>query len=216
MKKLFLSFAAILAFGFSNAQEVKFGAKAGLNVTTITGGVLSGSTKVGFHVGGLAEVSLNEKFAIQPELLLSTKGASFDSFGFGGFEDFGVPNSADVSLTYIDLPIMAKYYVIEGLSVEAGPQLGFLMSAKGLKYDDVTDTYDDKGDVKDEYKSIDLAFNIGAGYKLSNGIMFQARYSLGLSDISEDVAANEDDFFGISTNYKEKNNGFQISVGYQF
>ena len=213
MKKIILSVVAILAFGFSNAQEVKFGAKAGLNVSTITGGYLSGATRVGFHVGGLAEIGLNDKFAIQPELLLSMKGASYDSVGFFGFD---ATPAADVNLTYIDLPIMAKYYVIEGLSVEAGPQVGFLMSAKGLTYDEVNDTYDTKGDVKDEFKSIDVAFNIGAGYKLKNGIMFQARYSLGLTDISEAPEVDPDDIFGTSADYKEKNNVIQISVGYQF
>lgn len=111
---------------------------------------------------------------------------------------------------------MAKYYVIEGLSVEAGPQVGFLMSAKGLTYDDVTDTYDEKGDVKDGYKSIDVAFNIGAGYKLKNGIMFQARYSLGLTDVSEAPSVVDPEDIFTNVDYKEKNNVFQISVGYQF
>lgn len=213
MKKIILSVVAIFAFGFSNAQEVKFGAKAGLNLSTITGGNLSGGSRVGFHVGGLAEIGLTEKFAVQPELLLSMKGASYDSFGAFGFD---VTPAADVNLTYIDLPIMAKYYVIEGLSVEAGPQVGFLMSAKGLTYDDVTDTYDEKGDVKDGYKSIDVAFNIGAGYKLKNGIMFQARYSLGLTDVSEAPSVVDPEDIFTNVDYKEKNNVFQISVGYQF
>ncbi|RZJ55928.1 MAG: PorT family protein, partial [Flavobacterium sp.] len=33
-------------------------------------------------------------------------------------------------LSYLNVPIMAKYYVIEKLSLEAGPQIGFLLSAK--------------------------------------------------------------------------------------
>lgn len=93
MKKIILSVVAIFAFGFSNAQEVKFGAKAGLNLSTITGGNLSGGSRVGFHVGGLAEIGLTEKFAVQPELLLSMKGASYDSFGAFGFD---VTPAADV------------------------------------------------------------------------------------------------------------------------
>ena len=62
MKKLLLTAAAVFAFGFANAQEVKFGVKAGLNINTITGGYLSGTSKVGFHVGGLAEIKLSDKF----------------------------------------------------------------------------------------------------------------------------------------------------------
>jgi hypothetical protein len=204
MKKVLLSAVAIFAFGFANAQEVKFGAKAGLNISTITGGYLSGTSKTGFHVGGLAEIKLNDKFAIQPELLYSTKGASYNFFGFG----FGVNEKEDITLSYIDLPIMAKYFVIERLSIEAGPQIGFLMAAKGPKYNEVNDTTDPKGDVKDAYNSTDFGFNIGAGYELKQGIMFQARYSLGLSDISKSIADE--------INYKDKNAAFQVSVGYKF
>lgn len=192
MKKIILSIVAVLAFGFSNAQEVKFGAKAGLSVTTVTGGEFSAGSKVGFHVGGLAEIKFGEKFAIQPELLYSTKGASYSLFGL----------DQKVNYSYIDIPVMVKYYVIENLSIEAGPQVGVLMSAKA-------ETDGESVDIKDDSKGIDFGFNIGAGYKLSNGIMFQARYCLGLADVSEDVE-------GAVVNYNEKNNGFQISVGYQF
>ena len=196
MKKVFLSIVAILAFGFTNAQTVKFGVKGGLNVTTITGGELSASSKVGFHVGGLAEIKFGEKFAVQPELLYSTKGAKSNyDFGFGG-------GDLENNLSYIDLPVMVKYFVIEGLSIEAGPQVSFLIDAN-QKFDGESE------DIKEFMNTVDFGFNIGAGYALPNGLMFQARYNLGLMDISK-----EED--GAFTNYDEKNNGFQISVGYMF
>lgn len=204
MKKLLLTAAAVFTFGFANAQEVKFGVKAGLNINTITGGYLSGTSKVGFHVGGLAEIKLSDKFAIQPELLLSTKGASYNYYGYG----FGNAGEEDIALTYIDMPVMAKFFVIERLSIEAGPQIGFLMSAKGLKYNENTDTYDAKGDIKDNFNSTDFGFNVGAGYELNNGVMFQARYTIGLSDITKEEAGE--------INYDDKNVGFQLSVGYKF
>ena len=198
MKKIILSAIAVLAFGLTNAQGVKFGVKAGLNVTTITGGELSASSKVGFHVGGLVEFKLTDKFAVQPELLFSTKGAKAD---FGGF-------TFEQNLSYIDLPIMVKYFVMEGLSIEAGPQVSFLMSAKG-KADGVS------VDNKKEFSSTDFGFNIGAGYELTSGLFFQARYNLGFSDISK-APPVDPDFPEFSINYKEKNNGFQVSVGYKF
>ena len=36
MKKIIFSIAAVLAFGFANAQDVKYGAKAGLNMSSIS------------------------------------------------------------------------------------------------------------------------------------------------------------------------------------
>ena len=94
---------------------------------------------------------------------------------------------------------MAKYYVTEGLSLEAGPQIGFLIKAEA-------GTDDVSVDVKDDFKSIDFGFNFGTGYKLESGLNFAARYNLGLSDISDD---NE-------SNIKVKNSVFQLSVGYTF
>lgn len=193
MKKIIL-IMSVFAFGFTNAQEMKLGVKAGGGFTTIVGGELSGGSQFGYHVGALAEFTLSEKFALQPELLFSKKGASFTFFGI----------DQKTNLTYVDIPIMAKFYVMEGLSIEAGPQIGFLMSAKS-KYDGETI------DIKDDLKSLDYGLNIGAGYKLDNGLMFQARYCIGLADISKDVDTTEGD-----PNYNEKNAGFQISVGFQF
>ena len=81
MKKIVLSIAAMLVFGFANAQDVRFGVKGGLNIATLTGDVQDASTKVGFHVGGFAEIKVSDKFAVQPELLFSTQGAKSDEEG---------------------------------------------------------------------------------------------------------------------------------------
>jgi hypothetical protein len=116
MIKSLLSVLAICVFSFSNAQgNINFGAKAGLNLATLTGDVQGEETKTGFHIGGMAEISLNDKFSVQPELLFSTQGTDSE-FGDDG-----------INLSYINLPVMAKYYVTEGLSIEAGPQIGFLV-----------------------------------------------------------------------------------------
>ncbi len=136
MKKIILSAFAVMAFGFANAQEVKFGAKAALNVASLTGDVVDdASSLIGFQVGGFAEIKLSDKFAIQPELLYSTQGANSDDFG-------------NLELGYINIPVMAKYYVVESFSLEAGPQIGFLVSAK-----------DDGEDAKDFLSSTDFSFN---------------------------------------------------------
>ena len=82
MKKIILSAVAVMAFGFANAQEVKFGVKAALNVASLTGDVEDVSSLVGFQVGGFAEIKLSEKFAIQPEVLYSAQGAESDGEKF--------------------------------------------------------------------------------------------------------------------------------------
>jgi hypothetical protein len=205
MKKLLLC-TAIAVFGLSNvnAQEVKFGAKAGVNFASVGGdetGDLDGRTS--FHIGGVAEIVISEKFSFQPELLYSAQGAkaSGSEPGFGSFE-------SEYKFDYLNIPLMAKFYVAEGFSLEAGPQIGFLLSAK----DDWTETFDgftDSGtdDLKDYTKGIDFGLNFGLGYKMETGLNFGARYNLGLSNIND--GEGFDDF-------KNQNSVIQISVGYMF
>lgn len=108
---------------------------------------------------------------------------------------------------------MAKYYIIERLSIEAGPQIGFLVSAK-RDYDytesfngEVTYTESEDGaDIKDSFHPIDFGLNFGAGYRLGSGLNFSARYNLGLVNIAKYAPDG----------YSTLNNVIQLSVGYSF
>ncbi len=186
MKKLLFIPMLLVAFTIS-AQNVTFGAKAGLNFTSAVGEYASGTLwsdgMTAFHLGVIAEIEMSDSFSIQPELLYSGQG--FNS-------------RADVTtkLDYINLPVMAKFYFGDGFSLEAGPQIGFLASAK-------VDVDGESTDIKDSLKSIDFALNLGAGYKLDSGLNFGLRYSIGLTGVYDD-------------SYGTKNNVLQLSVGYNF
>ncbi|MET3027602.1 porin family protein [Flavobacterium sp. UW10123] len=193
MKKIILSAIAIMAFAFSNAQETRFGIKGGLNISSIVGGdVRDANALVGFHIGGLAEIHLVEKFYIQPELLFSTQGAKFDN-GFG--------DDLDIKLNYLNIPVLAKYYIVDKkFSVEAGPQLGFLLSEKW-----------DNTDFDGDAKSVDFGFNFGAGYSFTDNFSVGLRYTVGLSPIWDDNIDDSGDLYDSA-----KNGNFQISAAYKF
>jgi opacity protein-like surface antigen len=199
MKKVILTAAAVFAFGFANAQDVKFGVKGGLNVATLTGDIDNASSKVGFHVGGFAEIKVSDKFAVQPELLFSTQGAKrefLDDFGDGD-----VKVEQKINLSYVNIPVMAKFYVADGFSLEAGPQIGFLTSAK---YKFEAEGESEEEDAKDELNSVDFGLNFGAGYNLTENLSAGLRYNLGLSNIAKD------------SDGKSKNSVFSVSLGYKF
>lgn len=196
MKKQLLILVAVIGLGFSaNAQdekksgsgmsgEVKFGPKAGLNIASLT----EDNTKslTGFHVGGFAEIMISDKFAVQPEVLYSMQGAKADE------------GDGKINLDYIAIPVMAKYFVAEGFSIEAGPQISFVTRAEMSGGGETID-------VKDFTNSTDFGLNFGLGYSLPMGVMFSGRYNLGLSDTVKD---NQGDAV--------KNGVFQLSVGYKF
>jgi opacity protein-like surface antigen len=181
MKKIIFAAVAVFAFGFTNAQGVKFGAKAALNVATLTGDVEDASSLVGFQIGAFAEFKVSEKFAVQPELMYSAQGASGDN--------------GDLKLNYLNIPVMAKYYVAPAFSLEAGPQIGFLLSAKS-----------EGEDAKDFVSSTDFGFNLGAGYDFTENLSAGLRYNLGLTNVF--------DFEG--DDFSAKNGVFSVSLGYKF
>jgi len=195
MKKLFFAvlFTAI-AMTSMNAQ--KFGAKVGLNVATLSGDITNAKMKMGLHIGAVAEFEITEQFTFQPELVFSMQGTKYDN-GTDGY--YGGIDDPRLKLTYINVPLMAKYYLTEALSIQAGPQVGFLMSAKSsasLVGDDV--------DVKKNMNSLDYGVNFGAGYMMDFGLFIDARYNLGLANtVDSDIITR-------------KNNVISVSVGYFF
>ncbi|MFV5702690.1 porin family protein [Flavobacterium sp. XS2P12] len=196
MKKIILTVVLVFLFGFVNAQDRKdmsFGVKGGLNISSITNAEEDGvnsKSLVGFHIGFFGEFMISDQFAIQPELLYSTQGVKLEFDGEEG----------DLKVDYINVPVMAKYYLADAFSLELGPQIGFLVSSKvesgGLSED-----------VKDETKPIDVSLGFGANYNFAEKFMLGARYNLGLTRLQEELFPGESE---------SKNSVFQISLGYRF
>jgi hypothetical protein len=170
MKKLFFLTLALCTLLVANAQKskrdegIKLGIKGGLNVANLMGDVEDVAIRTSIHAGLVAEIIVNDKFSIQPELLYSGQGASVTSTGGGR-----------IKLDYITLPVLAKFPIANHLSLETGPQVGFLVSGK-YKTNDSNDKIEDT-------KTIDFGLNAGLNYELNNGVFFQARYNLGLTDV---------------------------------
>lgn len=175
MKKLlFITASMLFGLTFMNAQDVNFGAKAGANFSTISSDNFdSFDSRTAFHLGLVAEIMFSDTFAFQPELVYSSQGSDYSETGLEG----------TVKLDYLNVPLIAKYYVAEGFSLEAGPQIGLLLSATDEGEFD-GGSYDE--DIKDFVKGIDLGVNLGVGYKLDSGLNFGARYNIGLVDVNDE------------------------------
>ncbi|WP_296149374.1 porin family protein [uncultured Flavobacterium sp.] len=190
MKKLILCAVLMIAgITSSNAQIVKFGVKGGVNFANLDGGPegIDYKNKTGFHAGAVAEIKILPNFAIQPEAMFSSQGAASDVDGVDDFD-----------LDYISVPVMAKFYLItDRLSIEAGPQFSFLVNDSSKVVDELGNTYEGA-----DPKSFDFAVAGGLGLNIAGGLFAQARYTVGLTEISKDADA--------------KNAVFQVSLGYMF
>ncbi|WP_264534891.1 porin family protein [Flavobacterium sp. N1736] len=205
MKRIILSAIAIMAFGFTNAQETKFGLKGGLNISNFSGDTegIDFKSRIGFNIGAFVEIKLSDKFAIQPEVLYSTQGATADDFA--DFET-GITGDVAFKLNYINIPVMFKYYVAEKFNIEAGPQIGFLTSAKTTT---TLNGYSGEHDmdVKDSFESVDFGLNLGAAYDFTEHFSAGLRYNLGLANTAKTEPGDDS---------KVHNGVFSVNVGYKF
>lgn len=211
MKKIaVVAFAVLFGTVAVQAQEeVSFGVKGGVNFAKLQGdNIEDADGRTGFHLGAIVEIPVSEKFSIQPEVMYSQQGLqSEDNNGNSRSENI-------LKLDYINVPVLAKYYITEGFSVEAGPQFGFLTKAESEFESSETIggvTVESEGtlDIEDEIAGFDMGAAIGAGYELNSGLFFQARYIIGLSNVddSDEGGLFEDDL---------TNSNLQLSVGFKF
>lgn len=186
--KLIILIAFLSSYNYSISQnDLQFGIKTGLNLS-ILNRVVELETRRSVHIGFLSEFPISKFFSIQPELMYSSQGTSFS-------EDA-------LKLNYFILPIMAKYYFVDQISFEAGPQFGYLLSAKSEFSEQ------DNSDVTYQYRDLDFGVSLGFGYKLNSGINFSLRYYFGLASIYY--------YTDFGYDWKISNRVFQVSIGYFF
>ena len=199
--------------------SLNFGLKGGLNVANIA---VSGDTswdpefldyksKLDFAIGSFLEIPIGPKLLLQPELLYSRKGAFHEfvgEFTVGGTQVYSGKNKAYWNLSYLQLPVLAKYKFSDKFGLFIGPSLSFLLSSNekwefkgtylGQSY---TATGDD--DMSEFTESTDLSLILGGEIRM-NKLLFDIRYDLGLSKVAE---GDDNDF---------SNRTISLLIGYAF
>lgn len=182
MKKLMMIAAMMLMSVGAFAQgEMFVKPMVGGTLATWTGDVSDVKMKFGLVAGAEFGYNLSEQFGLTAGLLYTMQGAKYEHADKGHNVD------------YLNIPVMANYYIIPGLAIKAGVQPGFLMSAKH-----------DGHDIKDGFKSIDLAIPFGLSYEISDFVI-DARYNLGISNIVDDNHGDD----------KVRNSVIMLTVGYK-
>ncbi len=196
MKRVFLAICLFCISCHLMAQEekIRFGGKAGINLSEIRG---STDYRTSFHVGVLTEIPVLNKISVQPELVYSSQGGETVTSDF----------EAIFKLDYLNIPVMLKLYLGKRFNFQAGPQVGFLLSARRESVDSfggITETLDE--DIKSFLSDVDFGLSFGLAYQWKIGVFIDTRYNLGVTDISK-VEFNNSDI---------ENGTFQFSLGYMF
>ncbi len=197
MKKLLLSAAVALlaaaAAPTAHAQGIRFGVKAGANLSNLAGDLANQDqykNRWGFQGGVMVNFGLSDIISIQPEVLYSQKG-----FKYADIQILNFRNTGSVRYDYLDVPVLVRLRAA-GVFFELGPQYSYLMNVST----DRTQTLN--GNVVgnagsgtsnlDNVRRNELGYVGGLGYEASNGVMLGVRYSGAFTDFSKDGYSNNE------------------------
>ncbi|MXO34919.1 outer membrane beta-barrel protein [Apibacter sp. B3889] len=193
---LFLLFISIVTY----AQQVEFGAKAGMAFgykgtlkQTVTNIKESKATdNIGWHAGFFSRIKFLEWF-IQPEIYFSSMKTNFDYRNDGEFTAHS---------NRLDIPILFGSKFLEVTRLYAGPvfstSLNEDISLKGIR--------------KTKTDDFSLAGQVGGGFDLAK-LTFDVRYEFGFNK-------NQTNFIkkrtGEAFKLEKRQNSLVLSVGYKF
>lgn len=169
------------------AQETHFGVKVGLNYSSIVGDLTQGvKFRFSGHAGVFLEIEFSDRFSFQPELLYSSQGFQFSSdlltIQNGGNISDQNDIRTNVQFNYLLLPILSKFALNDRLSLDFGPQVGFLLNQvtkiKNLDQRDET-IPDDRTSISGDFQ-LDYGAVAGVTYEINTAFSVQPRFYIGL------------------------------------
>ena len=203
MKRIFtLVVLAVAMTMTAQAQGIKFGVKAGLNITkmSISKDVFDSKNKAGFFVGPTLKLSLPMGFGADIAALYDERSANVEfessSTSYSVLADEHQSSSNEtIKQKSIQVPVNLRYNI--GLSSMAGPQFGFPVADKVFKTE--------FGEYR--LKDANLSVNFGAGLTLMGHLEVGFTYNLAAGKSGEFTNLNDID---------THNNAWQISAAYYF
>jgi len=177
--------AAIILSSISMTTHVSAqfsgGLRGGVNLATLSGQEGSGLKNkplVQPYITAFGQYNISSAFAI----LL---GAGYSGEGVKD-NDVSSGDTYKAMFSYIRVPLLAQYKFSFGGYIEAGPEVGFLLSAKA-KYNNAAST-----DVKQYIKKTDFGIQPGLGYEFSKGALsgfgLNAHFMFGLTNINRNTS----------------------------
>ena len=152
---------------------------AGVAIASLSGD--GTKAKVGFQGRFEGAYQVSDAFAVSLGLCCSQYGAKKEG------------TDTKINLAYITVPVLANYYLVNGLAVKTGVEVGFKSSAESKNGDEKEDI--------EGVKSVIMSIPVGASYEYKN-VVLDARYNIGVTNAFEKGDA--------------KQSAFVVTLGYKF
>jgi len=205
-KSLLVGVSAFLFAATTLHAAVDFGIKGGMNYNSNSSTIsseadLNKESITGLQFGGVADYKLSDTLSIQGEILYSQKGVKFT----GDIAEIGF------SMSYLEVPIVAKLRVDKTFSVYGGGYVAYL--SNGTMDYPVGENMTTTVKIKNFYEDFDYGVIIGGQAKISDRMSIDLRYTLGLANTFK----SSNSFFGEeSESLSGENSSISISTTYMF
>ena len=214
MKTNIFLIAFLVPIMMMNAQTQDFfGVKFGVNASSMSFSSDNTTEKynsnISYYLGFFGEVKLKNNLYIQPELLYSRVGSNVGIVAF--------------RLHYIQIPVLAKYYITNWFSIDAGPQFGLLASSSvGQNHTLYGSSSTLSKNANQFFNSIDFGLNIGLNFNISKTTVINTRYYHGIANIASNTFKNNFNNASQSTlnilnnNFSVNNSTIQVRLAFRF
>jgi hypothetical protein len=216
MKRVLLITTMLLAIGvYTWSQDVTFGVRGGLNVSTAMGEDIGDYAKYkpGFKIGVTLDYGISNGIYLLTGLELAQKG--FKSTETYSSWNTGVSYKVTASPLYLQLPLNIGYkielaentwfvpqagpYVAYGIAGKVSSKVAGSVAGIGGEIDASHDFFSEDGG----YKNFDFGIGVGAGLEIDH-LGLNLGYELGLINISK------------NSDSPVKNGNLFVTVGYKF
>ncbi|MFO7655443.1 MAG: porin family protein [Bacteroidales bacterium] len=188
-------------------QTFSSGIFGGVAASQVDGDSYAGFDKVGLHGGVFVSTSITNKIGVQMEIKYTGRGARKKTSETN-------PAVYQLSLNYIDIPLMVNFTAQQKFLFEAGLVPGYLFALSGE---------DSGGRVDSEqladFKKFDLNWMLGFRYKFTDKVSAGIRYSYSIFSIRDYQNSNAN--YGLIANILgyttgDYNNYLTMGVYYHF
>ena len=199
MRKILLSFFIIHFFSSPVSAQIKFGYKAGMNLSNIKKTIENENSVLrSFNTGIFSDVYFTPKCFFQIEFLYSIKG----------YNAIMIPTGTTANrLKYLSFPVLFGLKADKRIEFLFGCELDYLTKA-------VQQDKNGKRNVTDFYEKFDIGLDAGAIYSVTKRIKLEARYNYGLLKVTRQFFIYDNSGHGYSTS--GFNQVFQLDIGYIF
>ncbi|MBI5914528.1 MAG: PorT family protein [Bacteroidetes bacterium] len=206
MKKIAISFFALVLLALQADAQIRFGLRAGLSSSNLDRETISNSgvsvaikdAKYGYHFGIFGRVSFNQHWYLQPEAMFNSNSVDFEVDDFSS----GFANTVlTEKYQQLDLPLMLGYK-LGPLRVEGGPT-GHLHIASKSELEQI-------GSYDRRFSNFNLGYQAGVGLDIWK-LLVDLRYEGNFNKFGDHMNIG-----GEQVNFSQTPARWLLTVGFSF